>query len=116
MTEKYNPAKKFPAIIKQHQTKMDSDRRQWSRWARWYRSEFFRTAGDDAEVTGIAGVRNYTADEITMEQNFVYSYCDTMVANIVPPNPQVTVQPRKEELQRLPSAEQSPRKALEVDY
>jgi hypothetical protein len=96
--KKYNPAKKFPSIIKQHQTKMDSDRRRWSKWARWYRSEFFRTAGDDGEVTGISGVGNYNADEITMEQNFVYSYCDTMVANIVPPNPQVTVQPRKEEL------------------
>ena len=99
MTEKkYNPAKKFPAIIKQHKSKMDNDRRRWSKWAQWYRSEFFRNVDDDYEVNGIAGVRNYNTDEITMEQNFVYSYCDTMVANIVPPNPQVTVQPRKEEL------------------
>ena len=75
MTEKkYNPAKKFPAIIKQHKSKMDNDRRRWSKWAQWYRSEFFRNVDDDYEVNGIAGVRNYNTDEITMEQNFVYSY------------------------------------------
>jgi len=95
---KYNPAKKFPAIIKQQKTKLDGERKRWAKWARWYRSEFFRTNDEDYEMDGSLGVPNYNSDEITMEQNFVYSYCDTMVANIVPPNPQVTVQPRKEDL------------------
>tara|TARA_Y100001938_G_scaffold149931_1_gene238759 strand:+ start:3453 stop:5279 length:1827 start_codon:yes stop_codon:yes gene_type:complete len=95
---KYNPAKKFPAIIKQQKTKLDGERKRWAKWARWYRSEFFRTNDEDYELDGSLGVPNYNSDEITMEQNFVYSYCDTMVANIVPPNPQVTVQPRKEDL------------------
>ena len=70
---------------------MEYDRKRWAKWARWYRSEFFRVPEEDYEQ---AGLTNYNADEITMEQNFVYSYCDTMVANIVPPNPQITVQPR----------------------
>ena len=93
MTEKYNPAKKFPSIISQHRSKMDRNRRQWAKWARWYRSEFYQSYDD-----GYEDIASSASDEVTMEQNFVYSYCDTMVANIVPPNPQVTIQPRKEEL------------------
>lgn len=95
MAAKYNPAKKFPSIIKYHRTKMDRERRRWSKWARWYRSEYHRYTYDEYED---GGVRSSTEDEISMEQNFVYSYCDTMVANIVPPNPQVTIHARREEL------------------
>lgn len=89
---KYEPAKKFQSIIKQHKSQMDRDRKQWAKWARWYRSEFYDRPDEDFDGP------SYNSDEITMEQNFVYSYCDTMVANIVPPNPQVTVQPRKDNL------------------
>lgn len=71
------------AIIKTHREKTAQDRRNWDRWLSWYLSE---TQSEAARLpTGAADVEDADA---TFETNYPYAWIDTMVANVVPQNPQ----------------------------
>tara|TARA_R110000796_G_scaffold112157_2_gene223631 strand:- start:212 stop:2002 length:1791 start_codon:yes stop_codon:yes gene_type:complete len=74
--------KTFKAIIAAHITRANKDHAKWDKWRAWYRSEFWdSSAGEDGSLL--------------IENNYLYAFCDTMVASICPPNPQVTCDPRK---------------------
>ena len=71
-------------LIKAHRTRGKAEREQWERYLQWYRSEYWGPTGtieDDAQVT--------------FETNYPYAFIDSMVSNIVPPNPQVTINARR---------------------
>ncbi len=80
-------------IIEAHRTKTSRERKQWDKWRSWYLSEYWGAQPDRA--TGAGDDDNGTLD---METNFPYAWIDTMVANVCPTNPQITVNARRKKL------------------
>ena len=76
-------------LINVHKTRTSGERAKWDRYLRYYRSEFW---GENADMKDI-----YSDAEVAMETNYPYSFVDSMVSSIVPPNPQVTVVARNSE-------------------
>ena len=72
---------------------MKNLRQRWKRAADMYRTEYYRRGGsvDDG---------NYVADDegITFENNWLFAFADTMIATIIPTNPECTIVHRREEL------------------
>ena len=75
-------------VIKGHQAKTEAHRDTWDEAVRAYRSQFYRQGGikDDAD------------DLLVVENNWLFGFTETLVANICPSNPQVTITHRRPEL------------------
>jgi hypothetical protein len=84
--------KQIFGIIEAHRTKTTKERKQWDKYRSWYLSEYWGSQPD--RPTG-AGEEENTLD---IETNFPYAWIDTMVANVCPTNPQVTVNARRKQL------------------
>ena len=82
-------------IIRTHRAKSKSERRDWDKWRAWYMSDFWHKEGDQPSGSYSIGQEPY--EDINFETNYPYAYIDTMIANICPQNPQVTVLSRREE-------------------
>lgn len=78
------------AVIKTQKQKMGQVRRAWAGDAAAYQSRHFEHAGT---TTG-----DPEADMLVVENNWLFAFIDTMVANICPPNPAVSILPRREDL------------------
>lgn len=79
------------AIIQAHRTRGKPEVDRWDRWIRMYFGDAWGI-GEDAAGSG--------KDEdgyATMEVNYPYAFLDSLVAQIVPPNPSVTITPRDAE-------------------
>ena len=74
--------KTFTAIIEAHVAKANKEHSSWDKWRAWYRSEFW---GDTPSAD----------DSLLIENNYLYAFCDTMVASVCPPNPRVTCVSRR---------------------
>jgi len=74
--------KTFKAIIAAHIAQANKTHEKWDKWRAWYRSEFWDSAASQDSP-------------LLIENNYLYAFCDTMVASVCPPNPQVTCDPRK---------------------
>lgn len=81
--------KQIRDLISVHKTRTAGERAKWDRYLRYYRSEFW---GENADMQGA-----HSDGEVAMETNYPYSFVDSMVSSIVPPNPQVTVVARNSE-------------------
>ena len=87
--------KQIQGIISAHRTKSRTERRDWDRWRSWYVAEYW---GQDEDRP--SGSTDILEDEdVNFQTNYPYAYIDTMIANICPQNPQVTVMARREALQ-----------------
>ena len=75
-------------LINVHKTRSSSERTKWDRYLRYYRSEYW---GENRDTRGSDD------NDVAMETNYPYSYVDSMVSSIVPPNPQVTVSSRNDQ-------------------
>ena len=82
-------------IIETHKSKSRNERRDWDRWRAWYLSDYW--GSDEPMPTGSTGLGG--GEDINFQTNYPYAYIDTMIANVCPQNPQVTVLARQEELQ-----------------
>ena len=82
-------------IIKTHRTKSRIERRDWDRWRAWYAAEYW--GKDEDRPQGSTDIME--EEDINFQTNYPYAYIDTMIANICPQNPQVTVMARQEALQ-----------------
>ncbi len=81
-------------IITNHKSKMRRLRKRWKRAADMYRTEYYRTSDsfDDGDYV--------SQDEgVTFENNWLFAFADTMIANIIPPNPECTIKHRRAELE-----------------
>jgi len=89
--------KQVQGIIRTHKSKSRTERQDWDRWRSWYMSEYWNQSSDGP--TGSAPVGNSNGDEgVNFETNYPYAFIDTMIANICPQNPQVTVTARRDKL------------------
>ena len=89
--------KQVQGIIRTHKSKSRSERQDWDRWRSWYMSEYWNQSHEGP--TGSAPVGNSNGDEgVNFETNYPYAFIDTMIANICPQNPQVTVTARRDKL------------------
>jgi len=83
----------IPAIIHAHKTFSVEERRRFDKWASWYNSEYWPTEPEQP-----TGADEFVEGDLTVETNYPYAFLDTMVAGVVPANPQVTVNAKKENL------------------
>ena len=89
--------KQIRGIIETHKSKTRVERTSWDRWRSWYLSEYWRGSSDMPQGSGeILG-----EEEINFETNYPYAYIDTMIANVCPTNPQVSVLAKKEDLREV---------------
>ena len=87
--------KQIRGIIDTHRAKSRNERHDWDRWRAWYLSEYW---GSSEEMpTGASSTGE--AEDVNFQTNYPYAFIDTMIANICPTNPQITVMARQEELQ-----------------
>ena len=88
--------KQIQGIIKTHKTKSNSERRDWDRWRAWYVSEYWNN--DNTQPTGSVPIGGDMSENVNFETNYPYAYVDTMIANVCPQNPKITVMARRDEL------------------
>ena len=86
--------KQIRGIVDTHRTKAANDRRDWDKWRSWYLSEYWGSSDD--MPTGATSVGE--DEDVNFQTNYPYAYIDTMIANVCPQNPQVTVMARQEDL------------------
>lgn len=82
----------------------EDERRRWDRWHAWYAGDF---APDDSTPYGSTRADMGPGDpdsDIRLETNYPYAFIDTMIANICPTNPVVTINGRKSELKQAAKA------------
>lgn len=89
--------KQVQGIIRTHKSKSKSERQDWDRWRSWYMSEYWNQGAEGPTGSQPIGVAN-AAEDVNFETNYPYAFIDTMIANICPQNPQVTVTARREKL------------------
>ncbi len=87
--------KQIQGLIDTHKAKSHLDQRKWDQVRAWYTSESALTTGD---VPQGAGSPSGESEDLSMETNYPYAFVDTMVANICPNNPEVTVNARRKQL------------------
>jgi len=83
-------------IIDTHQAKMRKERRRWDKYRSWYLGEFWGNLEEDLPQG--ASTFTETNEDVTLETNYPYAYIDTMIANVCPTNPQITVNARRDKL------------------
>ena len=82
-------------IISNHKSRMKTLRKRWKRAAEMYRTEYYNRSHADWFDDGDYVVED---ESVTFENNWLFAFADTMIANIVPPNPECTIRHRREEL------------------
>ena len=81
-------------IIKSHRQKQEYDLRRWDKYRAWYLSEYWK--GEEELPQGAGDLDHGQEDEVNLETNYPYAYVDTMISNICPTNPQLTVLARQD--------------------
>lgn len=97
-TKEPSPQDRFrKKIIENHKSRMKKMRRRWKRAAEMYRTEYYRRGSTDYFDEG-----DYIVDDegITFENNWLFAFADTMIANIIPTNPECTIRHRRSELEK----------------
>ena len=88
--------KSIQGIIRTHKTKSRTERERWDRWRSWYASEYWGAYAE--QPSGSTPIGGDMSEDVTFETNYPYAFVDTMIANVCPQNPRVTVMARREEL------------------
>jgi len=83
--------KQIRDLINVHKTRSTHERKTWDRYLRYYRSEYW---GENKDTRAVL-----EDSDVAVETNYPYSFVDSMVSSIVPPNPQVTVVARHRMMQ-----------------
>jgi hypothetical protein len=83
------------ALIRIGQERTRREAQSWKRYKRWYKAD--DPNGTDDQWPSGSG-HSGELEELTLETNYPYAFVDTMVANVCPPNPQITIHPKKDEL------------------
>lgn len=87
--------KQKKAIIETHKKHMQKQVQTWNRFRRWYQSKYW---GSGEELPQGAIQEEEGPEEVSFETNYPFAFVDTMIANVCPLYPKVTVNPRRPEL------------------
>jgi hypothetical protein len=79
--------KSIVGIIESHKKHSEKERSNWDRWLRWYQSQYW--GGPSDSPTG--SFAEDGDDDLNLETNYPYAFIDTLIANVCPTNPKVTV-------------------------
>jgi len=90
MSDELTYGRRNAVIIENHKSKLKQQRRQWQRYAAAFRSEFF-DRDIDADETGFG---EETEEGTARENNRLFAFVDSVVANICPNNPKVSIKAR----------------------
>ena len=88
--------KQVQGIIQTHKSKARVERNDWDRWRSWYASDYWGESKE--QPSGSTPIGGDLSEGMTFETNYPYAYVDTMIANVCPQNPKVTVMARRDEL------------------
>jgi hypothetical protein len=88
--------KQITGLIDTHKGRSFIDQREWDKVRSWYTSDASGNYSQDLPQG--AGSPVDQTDDLSMETNYPYAFVDTMVANICPNNPEVTVNARRRHL------------------
>jgi hypothetical protein len=84
-----DPAKRAKKVISSLIKRGKAERKNWDRWTSWFTGDFYT---DDPYDTSVASSPD--DNDLTFETNYAYGFIDTMISNICPTNPQVTIDAR----------------------
>ena len=87
--------KQMLGLIDTHKSRSFIDQQEWDKVRAWYTSN---ATGALSDLPQGAGSPLDSTDDLNMETNYPYAFVDTMVANICPNNPEVTVNARRKHL------------------
>lgn len=97
------------SLIEKHRSLAESERHQIDEYLSWYSSDFW-----SSEAAATAGALPYgqvvTPDDdsdLSMETNYLFAFIDTMIANVCPQNPQVTINAKIEDVSDFAKANQN---------
>jgi len=88
--------KQMMGLIDTHKSRSFIDQREWDKVRCWYTSDASSSYTQDLPQG--AGSPADSTDDLSLETNYPYAFVDTMVANICPNNPEVTVNARRKHL------------------
>jgi hypothetical protein len=94
-------------IVTSHVQKGAFERRDWDKHTAWYLSEYWVSQGGNTSVTDTPSRVMDDPAELSLETNYPYAFLDTMIANVVPSNPRVTLNPRVKEFKEVAKARQA---------
>jgi hypothetical protein len=83
-------------IIKLHEGLSNRERQRFDMYRRWYNSEYWEQ--DNEKPQGAGGDEIYGSDSLNFETNYAYAAVDTLIANVCPTNPEITVTARNKAL------------------
>ena len=89
-------SKQISGVIETHKNRAINEHRPWNRYRSWYLSEYWGSQYEDLP-SGAQSVSE-TESNVNMETNYPYSYIDTMIANICPTNPRISISARRSDL------------------
>lgn len=84
------------ALIRAHSSHGKEERRRWDRFTEWYLGDYWGTVVGAAALHGEEVETEGSEEEVALETNFAYAFIDTMIANVAPSNPSITVTARRE--------------------
>mgnify|MGYP003108433671 FL=1 len=88
--------KQIQGIIKTHKTKASTERKDWDKWRCWYSADYWGQYNE--QPSGSVPIGGDMSENVNFETNYPYAYVDTMIANVCPQNPKITVMARRDEL------------------
>lgn len=100
------PTTQIRGLIDTHKTRASVDKVEWDTYLRWFNSNYF-TENEATWPTGAVingdignGYEDGGRSSVNMETNYPYAFIDTMVANVCPSVPAVTINARRKSLQQ----------------
>lgn len=91
----------IPEIIETHVQNGAEERQRWSEYHAAYLSEYWHADGEERYHPHEREGEN---SDLTMESNYAYAYIDTMIANICPTNPAITINAQQRGLENIARA------------
>ena len=96
-------AKTITALIKAHADASMRERREWDRYYAWYKGEFWDEVNQTSSPERWGSDRDFD-DSVNLETNYPYAFVDTMISNVCPTNPQVTINAADPDLDEVAKA------------
>lgn len=97
--------KKINELIGVHISKGKMERHNWDKYHAWYLSEFWdNKSGGQAESFNAP---QEDTSQISLETNYPYPYIDTMIANVCPTNPLLSIKPRDPDMAKSAQAREA---------